>query len=191
MAHMISLLPLDPEYHTSALQAVYAATPSYWAMYGLEAAPLDQAARDLEAANTTPGRFILGIVQRVAAADPNAGAELIGTVDFRLDWPEEHIAYIGMILVAEPYQRRGIGLQAWSLLKPWLAAAAHIRAVRVGVEQFNTGCLQFWTRAGFTLTGDSSRIQSGEQFVRLLYMEQSLADLDPQAPDPGQPSGQA
>jgi len=126
----------------------------------------------------------------VDAADPHAGAELIGMLDFRLHWPEESIAYIGMILVAEPYQRRGIGLQAWSLLKPWLAAAARIRTVRVGVEQFNTGCLQFWTRAGFALTGDSNRVHAGDQFVRLLYMEQGIADLDPQSPVPTSPAPQ-
>lgn len=180
MAHIISLLPLDPEHHTPALQAVYAAAPGYWAMYGLPGSPPDQAARDLEAASTTPGRFILGIVQRIAADDPSAGAELIGMLDFRLHWPAEGMAYIGMLLVAEPYQRRGIGLQAWSLLKPWLAAAAHIRSVRVGVEQFNTRCLQFWMHAGFSLTGESSRVKAGDQLVRLLYMEQDIAGLNTQ-----------
>ena len=56
MAHIISLLPLDAEYHAPALQGVYAATPGYWQMYGLEGPPPDQAQQDLAAALAAPLR---------------------------------------------------------------------------------------------------------------------------------------
>jgi RimJ/RimL family protein N-acetyltransferase len=174
MAHLISLLPLDAELHVVALQAVYAATPGYWALYGLPAAPAGQAERDLLAGNTTPGRYLLGIVQRADEADAAAGAELIGVVDFRLHWPAEGVAYIGMLMVAEPYQRQGVGTQAWSLLAPWLAATAKISTARTGVEQFNVPALKFWQQAGFRLTGESDRMRSGDALVRLLYLEQAL-----------------
>jgi RimJ/RimL family protein N-acetyltransferase len=176
MAYSISLLPLDPEYHTAALQAVYDATPAYWGMYGLPSAPQGQAAADLQAANETPGRFLLGIVRRVDERDAAAGAEMIGLVDLRLHWPEEAVAYIGMLMVAEPLQRQGIGSQAWSLLAPWLAASAKVQTVRLGIEQFNIGALKFWEHMGFALTGESDRIRSGEQFVRLLYLQKTLPD---------------
>lgn len=174
MPHIISLLPLDAEYHAPALQAVYAATPGYWQMYGLAGPPSDQAERDLAAANTTPGRYMLGIVKRVDEQDAAAGAELLGLVDFRLNWPENSSATVGMLMVAEPYQRQGIGAQAWSLLAPWLAATAHMQKARLGVEQFNFGALKFWENLGFSLTGDSDRVRSGEQFVRVLYLESPL-----------------
>lgn len=173
-AHVISLLPLDAEIHAPALQAVYAAAPGYWAMYGLAGAPEGQAQADLAAAGATPGRYLLGIVRRIDAKDAEAGAELIGLIDFRLHWPEEGTAYVGMLLVAEPYQRAGIGTQAWSLLAPWLAAAAKMVKVRTGVEQFNVSALKFWQRMGLHLTGESDRVRSGDTFVRLLYMEQTL-----------------
>lgn len=175
MAHLISLLPLDAELHADALQAVYAATPGYWSLYGLPAAPEGQASRDLEAGATTPGRYLLGIVQRVDAADAAAGAELIGLLDFRLHWPQEATAYFGMVMVAERYQRQGVATQAWSLLAPWLAASARITTARTGVEQFNHAALQFWQRVGFRLTGESDRVRSGDSLVRLLYLEQTLA----------------
>lgn len=174
--HLISLLPLDAELHAAALQAVYAATPGYWAQYGLPAAPAGQAQSDLEAGNTTPGRYLLGIVQRVDAADAAAGAELIGVLDFRLHWPAENTAYIGMLMVAEPYQRRGVGSEAWSLLAPWLATNAGISTARTGVEQFNLAALKFWQQVGFRLTGDSDRVRSGDAFVRLLYLERALGE---------------
>jgi RimJ/RimL family protein N-acetyltransferase len=176
MAYSISLLPLDREYHSAALQAVYDATPSYWEMYGLPSAPPDQAEKDLHAANDTPGRFLLGIVKRVDELDVSAGAEMIGLVDLRLHWPEDAVAYVGMLMVAEPLQRQGIGSQAWSLLAPWLAASANIHTVRVGIEQFNVRALKFWEQMGFALTGESDRLRSGDRFVRLLYLQKTLPD---------------
>jgi L-amino acid N-acyltransferase YncA len=46
---------------------------------------------------------------------------------------------------------------------------------RAGIEQFNHAGLQFLQQLGFHLTGESSRIQSGKRWVRLLYMEHDLA----------------
>jgi RimJ/RimL family protein N-acetyltransferase len=172
---MISLLPLAAEYHAAALQAVYAATPGYWAMYELEGPPAGQAAGDLQASSATPGRYLVGIVKRVDATDAAAGAELIGLLDFRLHFPQEGVATVGMIMVAEPYQRQGVASQAWSLLAPWLAATGGMQKARLAVEQFNVAALKFWEQAGFTLTGESDRLRSGDRFVRLLYMEKLLA----------------
>jgi RimJ/RimL family protein N-acetyltransferase len=174
VAHIISLLPLDAEYHTAALQSVYAATPGYWQSYGLDGPPPDQAQRDLAAANETPGRFLVGIVKRVDEQDADAGAELIGVVDFRLDWPETETATIGMLMVATSYQRQGVGTQTWALLSPWLAASAHMRKARLSIEQFNIGALKFWESLGFSLTGESDRVRSGNQLIRMLYLESAL-----------------
>lgn len=172
---MVSLIPLDRALHTAALQGVYAATPSYWAMYDLDGPLPNQADRDLVAAAEVPGRFMLGIVRRLDPADPDAGGELIGLVDFRLDWPDAGVAYVGMIMVAEPLQRQGIGTQAWSLLKPWLASKAGIHTARAGIEQFNGTALKFWEAQGFSLTGESNRLRVGDKFIRQLYMQQHLA----------------
>ncbi|MFN8487331.1 MAG: GNAT family N-acetyltransferase [Caldilineaceae bacterium] len=170
----ISLLPLSVELHSAALQAVYAATLGYWRMYNLPSSPADQAERDLRAGAETAGRSLLGIVRRLVADDASAGAELIGVVDFRLHWPEPDLVYLGMVMVAEPYQRQGVASQAWQLLEPWLAETAHIPKARLGVEQFNPHALQFFQRLGFMLTGDADRIKVGDKFVRLLYMEKEL-----------------
>ena len=173
---MISLLPLTAEYHTAALQEVYAATPGYWAMYNLPGAPAGQAERDLQAVAETPGRVLLGMVRRLLADDVSAGAELIGVVDLRLDWPAPETAYLGLVLLAEAVQRQRIGTQAWKLLQPWLTRNAEMQRVRLGVEQFNPAALKFFEQLGFALTGEANRVKVGEKFVRLLYMEKTLID---------------
>lgn len=169
--HTLSLIPVSGEHHTVAVQALYYATPGYWEMYHWPGTPPGQAERDLQAVAETSGRYMLGIVRRVQAADPAAGAELIGLIDFRLHWPAEQTVYVGMLMVAETWQRQGVGAKAWRLLEPWLLQTAQMKKARLGVEQFNHKGHQFFTSLGFHLTGEADRLKVGEKLVRLLYME--------------------
>ena len=123
--------------------------PGFWRMHGLDKAPEGQAQRDLHEAEKTPGRTIMGVTRRVVEDNPESGHEIIGIVDFRLNWPEETTAYLGILLIAEPVQRQGFGTQALDLLQPWLASAAGIERMRLGVEQYNTNALLFFQRMGF------------------------------------------
>ncbi len=174
----VSLIPLAPERHAEALQAVYRGAQAYWEMYNLPASPRKQAALDLKAAEETPGRTMMGIVRVTADQAGAPGVEMIGVVDFRLHWPGEHVAYIGMIMVTETYRRQGVGSQAWRLLEPWLVQRADIQTARCGVEQFNPGALRFFQSLDFDLTGEANRLRVGDKFVRLLYMEKELGAGD-------------
>ena len=172
----ISLIPLDRQRHAEALQAVYRGAQDYWEMYNLPASPRKQAALDLKAAEDTPGRTMMGIVRLSEGAGETPAVEMVGVVDFRLHWPGEHVAYIGMIMVVEPLRRQGVGSQAWRLLEPWLTQDAGIHTARCGIEQFNPGALRFFQSLGFHLTGEANRLQVGDKFVRLLYMEKGLGN---------------
>ena len=174
MTHSISLLPLDATLHTDALQLVYELSPAYWTMYHLAQAPAGQAARDLAAIEAEPGRIGLGIAAANEPGNAAAGAQLVGLIDLRLHWPDPDSAYLGILLVAEPFQRQRVGSAAWALLEPWLADEAGLRDVKLGVEQFNPGALRFFQSLGFTLTGKAQRIRSGKRLVRLLAMEKEL-----------------
>ena len=175
MPSPITLTPLTRGLHAVALQEVYAKTPSYWQMYNLPSVPPDQADRDFVEAAKTPDRTMMGIVRRIDRMDLNSGVELTGLVDFRRDWPDPGTVYLGMIMVAEPYQRQGIGRKAWRLLMQWLKKN-ELKKVRLGVEQFNPNALKFFQELGFSLTGDANRIKVGDKFVRLLYMEYGLGE---------------
>ena len=175
MTHSVSLIPLDAALHAEALQRVYELSPNYWTMYHLAQAPAGQAARDLAAIEDVPGRMGMGIVAANEPGKPDAGAQLIGLIDLRLHWPDPETAYLGILLVAEPFQRQRVGSNAWALLEPWLAAEGGVNEVKLGVEQFNPGALRFFQSLGFTLTGEAQRIRSGKRLVRLLAMEKTLA----------------
>ena len=171
---MVSLIPLDAQLHSDALQQVYALTPAYWEMYHLPGAPAGQAARDLAAVREEAGRSALGILLPNRPGDPSAGAQLIGLLDFRLHWPQQGTVYVGLVMVAEPFQRQGIASAAWRLLEGWLAGQAGVSLARLTVEQFNPVALHFFQRMGFALTGESRRTKSGQRLVRLLVMEKEL-----------------
>ncbi len=178
MTPSISLLPLDASLHAEALQRVYELSPAYWTMYHLAQAPAGQSARDLAAIEAEPGRMGLGIVAANEPGNPEAGAQLVGLIDLRLHWPDPDSAYIGIVLVAEPFQRQRVGSSAWALLEPWLATEGGVRDVKLGVEQFNPDALKFFQSLGFTLTGEAQRIRSGKRLVRLLAMEKELEGSD-------------
>lgn len=171
----VTLIPLSAPHHIALLQAVYDATPDFWKSHQHLSAPQRQAEHDLAAALETPGRTIMGILRRVSAHDPLAGMEMVGMIDMWLHSPVEATVTVGMIMVAQPCQRQGIGRQAWSLAETWLAGAAGMTKAQAAIEQFNMTGLKFFTSLGFNLTGEARRIRMGDQLVRLLTMGKSLS----------------
>ncbi len=169
----VTLIPLDAE-HAALLQAVYVAAPAYWALFGIDGLPSDQAARDLAEAADDPTRTILGILQRVNPADPAAGQSMVGAVDLRRHYPDESDVTLGLLIVAEPHQRQGVGSAAWALLEAWLAQQPGLATARLSVEQFNTPALHFFTALGFKLTGEATRKKVNDLFVRYLDMQKEL-----------------
>ncbi len=169
----ITLIPLGAD-HAPPLQAVYEAAPAYWARFALTHVPSDQAARDLAEAAADPTRTLLGILRRVDAADPAAGQIMVGAIDLRRHYPDDGFVTLGLLVVAESYQRAGIGRAAWTLLEAWLAAQPEFTRARLSVEQFNIPGLHFFTALGFGMTGDANRQKVGDAFVRYLAMEKAL-----------------
>ncbi len=140
MTPIISLAPLNAEDHAAALGGL----PGDAALLG-----------DVRTAYRSGGgppatwmrsrRRQAAISWALSAIDPanlQVGGGLIGLADFRLYWPEERMAYLGMLMVAERYQRQGVDLQAWRLLvDPWLASMRHPNsAARRGAVQPGRSC---------------------------------------------------
>lgn len=173
----ITLIPLSAPEHVSLLQAVYEAVPLYWRQFQQPGAAPDQAAQELAAVSATPGRAIMGILHPMGAENSNAELEMIGMVDFRLHYPHEGAATVGLLLVAQPYQRQGIGRQCWLMLEQWLARSARMKTAHAAVEQFNTVGLKFFLSMGFSLTGGARRLRVGDRFIRLLDLEKPLAQV--------------
>jgi len=188
----LTLIPLNAIDHTDLLQAVYNATPAYWKLYHKNSAPEAQAAHDLAEAEATPGRTMMGVLVplggdtqfRIPNLDaPDKGMEMVGVLDIRQHYPGRTTTTIGMIMIAENWQRQGVGTGAVSLMEGFFARAAGMHKLRLAVEQFNPGALQFFQSAGFRVTGESARTKIDDAHVRLLYMEKMLDQEGPVTSD--------
>jgi GNAT superfamily N-acetyltransferase len=151
-----------------ALQAVYQASADYFLDRG--GAPPDpgQAGADLAAAAAEDGRFLLGIALHES---------MIGAIDFRLASPGPFDVSIGLILLAEQHRRQGLGSWALRILEEWLRQATPTEAVVVAVPAQAHGAQAFFTVHGYTFSGQSTRVLTGEQRTRLLFMRKPLTEL--------------
>ncbi len=74
--------------------------------------------------------------------------QMVGVVDICKDYPDVHMAYIGLLLFAEKFQERGFGSETLSHVRA-LARSWKCRAIRVAVIETNTRALIFWKAEGF------------------------------------------
>jgi hypothetical protein len=160
----LTLRPLSPA-DAPALHAVYQASVDFF--LGRAGAPPDpaQASADLAAAAAEDGRFLLGI---------SLHESMIGLLDLRLAYPEPYDVSIGLILVAEPQRRHGLGTWALRMLEAWLRRDTPTEAVVVAVPAQDRAAQGFFLANGYAFTGQSTRVLVGSARPRMLEMRKSL-----------------
>ena len=98
---------------------------------------------------------------------------MIGCADLIRGYPDEHTALLGLLLVAEPYQRRGSAhshtdrryIRGWG--PDW-------KRVRIGVVRTNEEVLTFWTKLGFVATGEVKPYRYSNMSSETVVLEKPL-----------------
>lgn len=133
---------------TAALQSVLEAAPAYFHAIGggppgpaeaqslFTALPPDKGYDD---------KFVWGFY---------SGAAMIGCADVIRGYPTADKAVIGLLLLAEPWQGRGLGRAFATLLEQAIAGWDAIARLRIGVALANPRALGFWQRMGYVETGE-------------------------------------
>ena len=85
------------------------------------------------------------------------GDQMIGCADVIRGYPVREKAIIGLLLLAEPWQRRGLGRAFALLIEKVIADWPEIATIRLGVVETNTGALAFWKKLGYVETGEAKR----------------------------------
>lgn len=81
--------------------------------------------------------------------------EDVGVIDCIRAWREVGFAHIGLLLIAEVHQGRGVGRMAMNALQEWLAANwSETHTLRIGVIENNVAAFAFWKKLGFVDTGE-------------------------------------
>jgi RimJ/RimL family protein N-acetyltransferase len=83
-----------------------------------------------------------------------AGADMIGCADVIRGYPVHDKAIIGLLLLAEKWQRRGFGRAFALLVERVIGLWPEIATLRIGVVEQNAGALAFWRKLGYVETGE-------------------------------------
>jgi ribosomal protein S18 acetylase RimI-like enzyme len=150
-----------------ALQAVLEAAPTYYlTVTGIPPgnAEAQSTFTALPPGKTYADKFVWGLY---------AGASMIGCADVIRGYPAREAAVIGLLLVAQAWQRRGLGRAFAVLLEDVIGAWPEIERLRLGVAATNTAAAAFWHALGYRETGEVKPAPPG--FVAALHvMEKPL-----------------
>jgi GNAT superfamily N-acetyltransferase len=101
---------------------------------------------------------------------------MIGCVDLIRGYPDGHTAHLGLLLLAESYQRRGIGKAAYLAVEDYVRRwGPEWTRVRIGVVRTNEEVLSFWTKLGFAPTGEVKPYRYANVASETLVLCKSLA----------------
>ncbi len=99
---------------------------------------------------------------------------MIGCADVIRGYPSPERAVIGLLLLAEAWQRRGFGRAFAALVERRIASWPEIERLRIGVVASNAGALTFWRKLGYRETGEVRPPHSG--FLREVIVLEKPVD---------------
>lgn len=85
------------------------------------------------------------------------GERLTAILDLILDWPEEHIAWIGLFMTDVRVQNCGVGSAIIRDLSECLSDAG-THSLRLGVDRGNPQSAAFWRKNGFSVLREGEYI---------------------------------
>lgn len=153
----------------SALQRVLEAAPVY--AERVTGAPPGQADAQSMYSALPPGKcyddkFVLGIY---------AGDMMIGCADLIRGCPDSNAALIGLLLLAEPWQRRGFGTAAYHAIEDYVRSwGSDWKRIGIGVVQTNAEAIAFWAKHGFVRTGEVKSYRYGNIRSETVVMSKAL-----------------
>ena len=155
-------------FEMAALQCVLEAAPEYFrSVTGGPpgAAEAQSTFTALPRDKTYDEKFVWGLY---------CGEAMIGCADVIRGHPMRETAVIGLLLLAEPWQHRGLGRAFATLIEQAIAAWSEILRLRLGVVESNPGALIFWRKLGYRETGEVK--PAGPDFLRqVIVLEKPIA----------------
>ncbi len=114
---------------------------------------------------TYDDKFVFGIY---------LGDEMIGCADLIRGYPNPTTALLGLLLVSEACQRRGVGKRAYELIEQFIQTWNVCDRVRIGVVRTNEQVILFWSNVGFELTGEIKPYRYAAISSETLILEKRL-----------------
>jgi ribosomal protein S18 acetylase RimI-like enzyme len=152
----------------AALQAVLEQAPGYHVrIQGTPARPVEGESllADLPPGKSRDDKVVWGIYE---------GEQMVGVVDLVRGYPTSEVAYIGLFLLSERRQGRGLGSRAYAEVERRVRAWGGFARLRLSVARTNLQVLPFWHKLGFRETGEVKPFRAGTVESEGLLMEKHL-----------------
>ena len=101
---------------------------------------------------------------------------VIGCADLLKGWKGPQQSMLGLLLIEEPWQGRGVGSSVFQQLEKIVADWPGMRSIRLGVVRNNLAGLAFWRAMGFEENGEIYQLDN--TLGDTLIMEKQLAQDD-------------
>jgi GNAT superfamily N-acetyltransferase len=101
------------------------------------------------------------------------GERDVGVIDLYRGWNAPHKMMIGLLLLVEPAQGRGLGRSAYAALRETLIAEkSPYTTLRIGVIETNVNAFPFWRKLGYVETGE---VKTSAEFIApIVILERPL-----------------
>jgi GNAT superfamily N-acetyltransferase len=109
-------------------------------------------------------KFVFGIC---------CGADMVGCADLIRGYPDRHTAWLGLLLVAKAFERRGFGSAAYRELEA-VVRSWGCKRIRLSVVRANAQALPFWRKLGFAPTGETKPYRYGAVVSEHILLEKRL-----------------
>ena len=98
------------------------------------------------------------------------GSDLVAVMDFVYAYPDEETVFIGLFMVDQAYQRKGIGSQIVTEVLAYFTK--NFRKARLAYVKGNSQSQHFWEKQGFKPIGSEVK----QELYTVVIVEQSLGD---------------
>lgn len=85
---------------------------------------------------------------------------LIGCADILRGYPNQSTAMIGLLLLSESYQGKGLGKMAYQQIEDFIFTWQEITTLRISIMKSNDSVTSFWSKMGFQDSGIRKKIES-------------------------------
>lgn len=136
--------------HVPLLHQIYAETPHYFKLLGTKLPNVNEVKRDVETALHDPRRKLALLYDE---AD-----ELVGSIDYKINYPETGDLTINLLLIREDRQNQRLGQQAIQHLEEGLPVGTN--RVLASVLGKNPRGARFWERLGYEFALDARPVMT-------------------------------
>lgn len=99
---------------------------------------------------------------------------MIGCVDLIRGYPNTSTAYLGLLLIAEPFQRRRFGGAAYEQVEAAILGWHSCNRVLLAVVRTNGQVIPFWQKLGFSPTGETKPYRYGSVVSEHVFLAKAL-----------------